>query len=63
VSLVLTGTGIVEDQPFRCFTATHADVGERVSFIARDPTEILYLVLPDLTGIKSLRPQAVEAAE
>jgi hypothetical protein len=63
VYLVLSGTGIVHDQPYRSFTALHLDDGEEVSFIAREPTEILCLVLPDLTGIALPVTDSVQAAE
>jgi hypothetical protein len=63
VCLVLSGTGIVGDQPYRQFSAIHADEGECTDLVARDDTELLRLVLPDLSGLRARRPAQVEAAE
>jgi hypothetical protein len=63
VYLVVAGSGIADDQPYRQFTALHLDDGETASFVAREPTEILRLVLPDLSGIEMPRTESVQAAE
>jgi hypothetical protein len=63
VYLVLRGSGIVGDAPFRQLTALHLEDGEHAELVARDETEILRLVLPDLAGMPARRPAQVEAAE
>ncbi len=70
VYLVLSGTGIAHDAPYRPFTALHIDEGEEADIVARDVTEILRLVLPNLAGMQAQQPQEsqeethhVEAAE
>ena len=63
VYLVLRGAGIVGDATFRELSAFHLEDGERAELVARDDTEILRLVLPDLTGIVERRPAQIEAAE
>jgi hypothetical protein len=46
-------------------TALHLDAGETAEIVARDETEMLRLVLPDLTGLEAQAPARtqVEAAE
>ena len=39
------------------------DEGEHADMVARDDTELVRLVLPDLTGLQARRPAQVEAAE
>ena len=63
VYLVLSGTGIAHDATYRQYTAFHLDDGEETDIVARDETQIVRLVLPDLTGIQAYRPAQVEAAE
>ncbi|HZR61162.1 MAG TPA: hypothetical protein VFA80_09470 [Xanthobacteraceae bacterium] len=63
VYLVLRGAGIVGDATYRELSAFHLEDGERAELVARDDTEILRLVLPDLTGIVERRPAQIEAAE
>jgi hypothetical protein len=63
VYLVLRGSGIVGDATFRELSAFHLEDGERAELVARDETEILRLVLPDLAGITERRPAQIEAAE
>jgi hypothetical protein len=63
VCLVLSGAGIVGTQPYRQFTAFHVDENEHADMVARDDTEFVLLVLPDLTGLQARRPAQVEAAE
>ncbi len=63
VYLVLYGSGIAGSAPFRQLSAFHLEDGECAELVARDETEILRLVLPDLTGIAARRPVAAEAAE
>ncbi len=63
VYLVLSGSGVVHDAPYRPLTAIHLDEGEAADLVARDETELLCLVLPDLAGLAARRPAQVEAAE
>src|SRR5690348_7224657 len=51
------------DATYRELSAFHLEDGERAELVARDDTEILRLVLPDLTGIVERRPAQIEAAE
>ncbi len=62
VYLVLAGAGIAHDSPYRRLTALHLAEGETATLVARDDTELLRLVLPDLAGL-SLEPAHVRAAE
>jgi hypothetical protein len=63
VYLVLSGSGVVHDAPYRPLTAIHLEEGEAADLVARDETELLCLVLPDLAGLDVRRPAQVEAAE
>jgi hypothetical protein len=63
VYLVLSGSGIAHDAPYRQYTAFHVDDGEAADIVARDETQIVRLVLPDLSGLQTQRPAQVEAAE
>ena len=63
VYLVLSGSGIAHDAPYRQYTALHVDDGEEADIVARDETQIVRLVLPDLSGLQAQRPVQVEAAE
>jgi hypothetical protein len=63
VYLVLRGSGIVGDAAYRELSAFHLEDGERAELVARDDTEILRLVLPDLVGMAPRRPAQIEAAE
>jgi hypothetical protein len=63
VYLFLSGTGIVGDASYRRLTALHLEEGEETDIVARDETEILRLVLPDLEGLEVPRAMHVEAAE
>jgi hypothetical protein len=63
VYLVLSGSGIAHDQPYRRDTAFHLDDGETAEVVASEETAILLLVLPDLAGLKAVRPARTEAAE
>jgi len=63
VYLVLSGSGIVGDKPYRALTAFHLDAGEMAMMVAREQTELLRLVLPDLAGLSVQPPAQAEAAE
>jgi hypothetical protein len=63
VCLMLSGAGIVGAEPYRQFTAVHVGDDEHADIVARDDTEFVRLVLPDLTGLQARRPVQVEAAE
>jgi hypothetical protein len=63
VYLVLSGSGRVNDRPFRRLTAFHLADGETAEVAAQEETEILRLVLPDLAGLPAQRAARVEAAE
>jgi hypothetical protein len=63
VYLVLSGTGIAHDAPFRPLTALHLDEGETAVLVARDESVLLRLVLPDLAGLPARVSPRAEAAE
>jgi hypothetical protein len=63
VYLVLAGSGLAHDRAYRPLTALHLDAGESADIVAREPTELLRLVLPDLAGIEWPQPAEVQAAE
>jgi hypothetical protein len=63
VYLVVSGSGIVHDAPYRRYTAFHLEDGETAEAVARDETEILRMALPDLSGLEAFQPAQVEAAE
>src|ERR1700688_3156444 len=63
VCLVLSGSGIAHDAPYRQYTAFHVDDGEAADIVARDETQLVRLKLPDLSGLQAQRPVQVEAAE
>jgi hypothetical protein len=65
VYLVISGSGTLASGPYRQYTALHLDEGEDAVFVAREETELLSLLLPDLTGIGSLHrsKDMVQAAE
>jgi hypothetical protein len=63
VYLMLSGTGIAHDAGYRRHTTFHVDEGEEAIVVARDETEILRMVLPDLAGLQARATVHVEAAE
>jgi hypothetical protein len=63
VYLVVCGSGIMHDQAYRQYTALHLDDGEEADVVARDETEIVRMMLPDLAGLEMRRTAQVEAAE
>jgi hypothetical protein len=63
VGLVLSGAGVIGAEPFRQFTSFHVDEGEHADMVARDDTELVRLVLPDLAGLQAWHAVQVEAAE
>ncbi len=63
VYLVLAGSGIAHDAGYAPLTALHVEEGEEADIVAREATEIVRLVLPDLSGLATERPAHVEAAE
>jgi hypothetical protein len=63
VYLVLSGSGIVHDAPYRQYSSLHLEEGEQAEFVAREETEILRLVLPGLAGLVARPSMQVEAAE
>jgi hypothetical protein len=63
VYLVLSGFGIAHETPYRPLTTFHLEGAETIEIVARDRTEILRLVLPDLAGLEVRRTGRVEAAE
>jgi hypothetical protein len=63
IYLVVSGSGIMHDRPFRQYTALHLEDGKEVDVVARDQTEIVRLVLPDLGGLEMQQTAQVEAAE
>jgi hypothetical protein len=63
VYLVLSGSGIVWETPYRRYTAFCLDDGEATDMVAGDETTVLRLVLPNLADLKAHRPAAIVAAE
>ena len=63
VYLVLSGAGVVQNEDYRPYTAVHLDHGEQIDFAARDETEVVRLVLPDLLGLQARQPAHIIAAE
>jgi hypothetical protein len=63
VYLFLAGAGTVGAESYRPLTALHVDSGEAAEFAAREVTQILRLVLPNLTGLDMARRPSAEAAE
>jgi hypothetical protein len=63
VYLVLAGSGIAHGSPYRSLTALHLAADEAIELVARDETEILRLILPDLAGLQLHKPGHAEAAE
>jgi len=63
VYLVVTGSGLMHDQPYRPLSALHLDEGEHADIVAREDTELLRLALPDLAGVELPRHEQVQAAE
>ena len=62
IYLLLAGDGTVSDMPYRRLTALHLAQGQTATLVARDETELLRLVLPDLAGL-AIHPAHVRAAE
>ena len=60
---VLSGSGVVGQSPYRQFTAFHLDEDKCAEIVARDDTEFVRLMLPDLAGLQTQRTAQVEAAE
>ena len=63
VYLVLSGSGIAQHDAYGPLTALHVEDGEQVDMVARDDTELLRLVLPDLAGMTERRAAHAVAAE
>ena len=64
VSLVVSGDGSAGDQPYRALTALHLDAGEPVELVASAESEVLHLVLPDLSDMDmGRRSETLQAAE
>jgi hypothetical protein len=63
IYLVLSGSGIAGNASYRQLTAFHLEEGEETDVVARDETEILCLVLPDLAGMEAPRAAHIEATE
>ena len=63
VYLVLSGAGVAGEEPYKRLTAFHLGERETANIVARDETEILQLVLPDLSGLTIDRPAHAQAAE
>jgi hypothetical protein len=63
VYLVLSGAGLVQNEDYRPYTAIHLDHDEQTDIAAREETEIVRLVLPDLSGLQTRQPTHVIAAE
>jgi len=63
VYLVLAGSGIAHETPYRRLTAFHLREGETADIVARDDSEILHLALPDLASLETRQTAHSVAAE
>jgi hypothetical protein len=63
VYLFLSGAGAVGGERYRSLTALHLDAGETAEFAAREATQVLRLVLPNLAGLEKHHRSSAEAAE
>ncbi len=63
VYLFLSGAGAVGGERYRSLTALHLDAGETAEFAAREATQVLRLVLPNLAGLEKQHRSSAEAAE
>jgi hypothetical protein len=63
VYLVLSGAGTLGKMSYRALTALQLNSGETSQLVARETTELLRLVLPDLAGLDARRHTPAEAAE
>ena len=63
IYLVMTGAGTVQDRPYRSLTAIHVDAGETATLAAREQTEMVQFLLPDLSGLQVRQRSPAEAAE
>jgi len=63
VCLVLSGSGIAQHDAYGPLTALRLEEGEQVDIVARDDTELVRLILPDLTGVTERRAAHAVAAE
>ena len=63
VYLVISGSGVVGAAPYRQLTALHVGVGEEADLVARADTELVRMLLPDLTGVQMRRAVHTQAAE
>jgi hypothetical protein len=63
VYLFLSGAGTIGREAYRSLTALHLEAGETAEFAARETTEVLRLVLPNLAGLDSKYRTSAEAAE
>lgn len=56
IYFVLSGSGTVENEPFRTYTGLYLDSGESATFKAEKTAEILLLGLPDVARMKTPLP-------
>ena len=63
IYFVVSGTGSVDGQDYRKFSAVQLDRGEHAQFKAVEVTEILHLRLPNLEGLQVGAKEFLEAAE
>lgn len=63
IYLVLQGAGTVDGADYHALTAVHLDRREEAEFRAREETEMVRLVLPDLSDLQAQVPVHSEAAE
>jgi hypothetical protein len=63
VYFVCSGSGSVGNERYRALTALHVESAETTEFAARETTELLRLVLPNLAGFGMERGAPAEAAE
>ena len=61
VYVACSGSGRVEQEPLRQYTAVFLDHGEAATFTAETTVELLHLGLPDLRGLAAQPGHAVAA--
>jgi hypothetical protein len=63
VNLVLSGAGTAGGESYRALSALHLEAGETTNVSARETTQFLRLVLPNLAGLAAEHRTSAEAAE
>jgi hypothetical protein len=62
IFLVMSGSGTLEGEPYRQYTAAYLDTAETAVYRASETTEIMLFGLPEIARIRTPLPQEVSAA-